>query len=361
MISGVIFPGRYIQGLDAIKILGRELRRLGDRAMLICSPSVAKNIIPKIIGLISNDILSTVEIFNREATDEEIARLQALAEKFGCNIIAGIGGGKTLDTAKAVANNLKIPIAIVPTIASTDAPCSAISVIYSQTGVFQRAITLDRNPDIVLIDSRIIAEAPPRFLVAGMGDALATYFEAESCRQKYANNFAGYKGLITAYSIAELCYKTLLEFGVAAKISCANNAITPALEHIIEANTLLSGIGFESCGIAAAHSIHNGLTALAGTRKFYHGEKVAFGLLASLFLTDKPKSVINEVYGFCRSVGLPTTLNDIGLENASDDDIMRVSEKSCALGEFIINEPMPVTPEYVFNSIKTADAFGKNI
>ncbi|MBP7654336.1 glycerol dehydrogenase [Candidatus Dependentiae bacterium] len=360
MISAAIFPGRYIQGIDSLKFLGKEIKRLGENALLISSPSAAKNIIPKITDSISAEIKFKVEIFNKEATDEEISRLTDSAKKNRCDIIAGIGGGKTLDTAKAVANNIKVPVVIVPTIASTDAPCSAISVVYTEKGVFKRVITLDRNPDVVLVDSRIISEAPVRFLVSGMGDALATYFEAESCRQKVACNFTGYNSLITAYSIAELCYETLLEYGISAKISCINKVVNPALEHIIEANTLLSGIGFESCGIAAAHSIHNGLTAIPETHSFFHGEKVAFGLVTSLFLTDKSSQIINEVYNFCENIGLPTTLEEIGLKNVSDKDLMKVSEKSCAEGELIINEPININPEDIFNSIKLADAFGKS-
>ncbi|TPH13547.1 iron-containing alcohol dehydrogenase, partial [Brevibacillus laterosporus] len=76
--------------------------------------------------------------------------------------------------------------------------------------------------------------------------------------------------------LAKLCYETLLEDGLKAKISCDSNIVTPALENIIETNILLSGLGFESGGLAAAHAIHNGLTALEGTHSYYHGEKVAF-------------------------------------------------------------------------------------
>lgn len=56
--------------------------------------------------------------------------------------------------------------------------------------------------------------------------------------------------------------------------------MTPALEHIVEANILLSGLGFESGGLASCHAIHNGFTVLEQTHKYYHGEKVAFGTLA---------------------------------------------------------------------------------
>ena len=99
---------------------------------------------------------------------------------------------------------------------------------------------------------------------------------------------------------------------------------------MVEANTLLSGLGFESAGLAAAHSLHNGLTALPATRACYHGEKVAFGVLVSLFLTDKPPALMDQVYDFCDAIGLPTTLADLGLPQVSDGELLAVAEKACA-------------------------------
>jgi glycerol dehydrogenase len=127
---------------------------------------------------------------------------------------------------------------------------------------------------------------------------------------------------------------------------------------VVEANTLLSGLGFESAGLAAAHSIHNGLTRLAATHHFFHGEKVAIGVLAGLFLTDRPGQIIEEVYGFCESVGLPTTLEDVGLADVSDADLGLVAEAACAEGETIHHEPCPITPNAVVAALKTADRFG---
>lgn len=141
-----------------------------------------------------------------------------------------------------------------------------------------------------------------------MGDALATWFEAESCQQSFAANMTGNLGSVSAYALARLCYDTLLQYGAMAKVANEQNVVTPALERVVEANTLLSGLGFESGGLAASHAIHNGLTVLEPTHGFLHGEKVAFGVLASLFLTDKPAETIATVYTFCESVGLPTTL-----------------------------------------------------
>ncbi len=139
-------------------------------------------------------------------------------------------------------------------------------------------------------------------------------------------------GSLSAYALARLCYDTLLEYGVIAKTSNEQGVVTPALERVVEANTLLSGLGFESGGLAASHAIHNGLTVLEPTHVFLHGEKVAFGLLSSLFLTDKPAQTIATVYDFCEKVGLPTTLSQIGLENVSDEDLLAVAEASCRNG-----------------------------
>ncbi len=359
MISTTIFPGRYVQGENAVKKLGNELKRFGTKAFIIVDGFVYESLLSSFVEDINSEIENEVLVFKGECSDEEIERLYEKASAGGFDIITGIGGGKTLDTAKAVAYRMKKPVAVVPTIASTDAPCSALSVIYTESGEFKRYLLLPKNPDIVLLDSKIIAKAPVRFLISGMGDALATWFEAESCKNSYAANMTGNTGSMTAYAIARLCYDTLLDYGELALSSVEAKVVTPALERIIEANTLLSGIGFESGGLAASHAIHNGFTVLGETHKYFHGEKVAFGTLASLFLTDKDECVIDEVYSFCEAIGLPTTLEAIGLKNVTDDQLMEVAKGSCSEGETIFNEAIEITPERVFAALKAADSEGR--
>jgi len=359
MISTTVFPGRYVQGKDSRKRLGKELSRYGKRGFVICGPFVYEKVLPDFKPYMHNEVQVSIEKFGGECSDEEIERLMNLIKKGEFHFVVGLGGGKTLDTAKAVAYEAKLPVAIVPTIAATDAPCSALSVIYTPEGEFKRYLMLPRNPDLVLVDTQIVANAPVRLLVSGMGDALATWFEAESCMKKNAPNMAGDVGSMSAYALAKLCYDTVLGYGLTAKTACEAHVVTPALDHIVEANTLLSGLGFESGGLAASHAIHNGLTVLEQTHRYYHGEKVAFGTMTSLFLTDKPRETINEVYSFCESIGLPSTLADIGLAEASDEELLRVATASCSEGETIHNEPIPVTPDMVFSALKTADAEGR--
>lgn len=359
MISITLFPGRYIQGRDALSRLGEECARLGREAFVIASPFPKERLLPPLLPDMAAQCGVEVETFGRECCDEEIQRLSGLCVQAGAELVVGIGGGKTLDAAKAVAHLAKLPAMMVPTIASTDAPCSSVCVVYDQQGSFKRADCLPRNPDAVIVDTTVVARAPARFLAAGMGDALATWFEAESCRVKGAPNIAGEAGSMTAYALARLCWDTIREYGGAALASCAAGAVSPALERVVEANTLLSGLGFESAGLASAHSLHNGLTALPQCRSFYHGEKVAFGVLVSLFLTDKPPALMEQVYGFCESIGLPTTLADLDLAEVTDRELLLVAEKACAPGESMHNEPCETSPSVVVDMIKAADAWGR--
>ncbi|MFH1059579.1 MAG: glycerol dehydrogenase [Pseudomonadota bacterium] len=359
MLSVTLFPGRYIQGRDALTALGDECARLGKKVFIIASPHPRQTLLPPLMPGLSEKCDVTVETFGRQCSDAEIARLLGLCRAAGAELVVGLGGGKTLDAAKAVAHQAGLPVISAPTIASTDAPCSSVCVVYTDDGVFQRADILPTNPNVVLVDTQVIAAAPARFLAAGMGDALATWFEAESCRIQRAPNIAGALGSTTAYALARLCYDILREYGPMALAANAAGAVTPALDRVVEANTLLSGLGFESAGLAAAHALHNGLTALAPTHAYYHGEKVAFGALAALFLTDRPPALIEEVYDFCAAVGLPTTLAGLGLAGVSDAQLMQVARKACAPEDTLHNEPHAVSPALVMDAIKAADAWGR--
>jgi glycerol dehydrogenase len=300
------------------------------------------------------------EVFNfaGECTALEIKRGGQAAGEINARVVIGAGGGKVLDTARAIAADLSLPVVNCPTLASSDAPCSALSVIYTEAGAWEEYRIYRRNPDLVLVDTEVIAKSPVRPLVAGIGDALATWFEAKVCADTGARNMRGGASTRSALALAELCYKTLLADGVAAIEALRGQQSNEALERLVEANTLLSGLGFESSGLAAAHAIHNGLTAAAGTHSYMHGEKVAFGLIAQLMLESQPLPVVEEVLAFSNSVGLPTTFADIGIGLPGRELLETIAKRASAPGETIHNEPMTVTPELVVEAMRAADAAG---
>lgn len=351
-------PSRYVQGKGELKNLCAYSSAFAKKLFLLTSAS-GRGRVEGAIESGKGEVELVYEVFNGECSKNEINRIKEACQAAGCDAIVGIGGGKILDTAKAAAYYLGIPVIIVPTIASTDAPCSALSVIYTDEGVFEEYLFLPASPNMVLIDTDVIANAPARLLISGMGDALATYFEARACMQSDASNCVGGKCTLAAMALAELCYETLLTDGVNAALAVQAGVCTKAVENVIEANTYLSGIGFESGGLAGAHAIHNGLTAIEETHAMYHGEKVAFGTLVQLVLENVDEEELMDVVNFCIEVGLPVTLGELGIKEVKPEEIMEVAKLACAEGDTLGNMPFEVTPEDVYAAILGADALGR--
>jgi glycerol dehydrogenase len=272
----------------------------------------------------------------------------------------GIGGGKVLDVAKAVAVDAQIKMVTCPTIASNDSPTSAASVWYDAEHNFIGFDCWPFNPDVVLVDTQVIAEGPIRAFVAGMGDALATWIEAAAAYKSRAPNIAGGAPTMAAMAIAELCYTTLLEHGLDANRAVQHNVVTPAVEKVVEANVLLSGLGFESGGLATAHMIANLLSNVPECKDLMHGEKVGFGIATQLCLDDETD--VDEVYtvfDFQIEIGLPVTLADVNLEGVSRERLRQIGEVCAGEGSLCHNHPFEITPEGVVDAMIAADALGR--
>ncbi|MBC6004097.1 Glycerol dehydrogenase [uncultured Clostridium sp.] len=370
MRKAFICPTKYVQGQDELLNLGYFVKVFGDSALLIAHKDDIQRVKNKLDATAKKFNINFVESnFKGECSRQEVARLQEIAKNNKCACTIGLGGGKAIDTAKCVAQGENL--IIVPTIAATDAPTSHSAVLYTPEGEFDDYAYFKQSPSVVLVDTTVIAKAPTRFLVSGMGDALSTYFEARATSSSFTKVNAGLPcgvregkcetaiGTNAALALAKLCYETLLKDGVKAKQSCECNLVTQALENIIETNILLSGLGFESGGLAAAHAIHDGLTMLEGTHKYFHGEKVAFGTIAQLVLENAPTEEINQVLDFCLEIGLPVCLEDIGVDSITEEEAIAVAEKACIPEESIYAMPFPIDIESVAAAIITADKIGK--
>lgn len=371
MRKAFITPTKYVQGEDELLNLGYFVKTFGDKALLIADPFALNLVKDKLeetqkkwgVEFITSDL------FQGECCRSVINKLKAYADEQGCVCTIGLGGGKAIDTSKCVAAGTNL--IICPTIAATDAPTSHSAVVYTDEHEFEDYAYFRQNPSVVLIDTNVIVNAPTRFLVSGMGDALATFFEARANVRSCSNVNAGLPcganraegtmlgyGTDASYALATLCYENLKNYGVLAKIACDNNRITPAFEKIVETNILLSGLGFESSGLAAAHAIVDGLTLLPAHHDYMHGEMVAFCTICQLVLENAPKEELLEVIDFCLSVGLPVCLADMDSEDVDDATLLKVAEKATIPDESIHNMPFPVTAETCANAIKIASEIG---
>ena len=352
-------PGSYIQGNGELNHLAEYYKELGSSgAYLIIDSFICSTYMDSIeSSFLKHSVPFESSVFGGQCCQKEIDR--HISQIGSADAVFGIGGGKTLDTAKAVAFSIHRPVILVPTAASSDAPCSRLAAIYTESGVFDHYLPLTSNPDMIIMDTAVIARAPARFLMAGIGDALSTYYEAAACERSCAVTSAGGRTSPTAMALARLCLDTLLSDGLKAKAAAVCQVSTPALENIVEANTYLSGVAFESGGLAAAHAIHNGLTLLPETHRLLHGELVAFCTIVQLILENRPLEEIKTILSFCRACGLPTRLSDLGLEHADDSRLMEASAASCSGS--MANMPFPVTPADVLAALKAADRVNREL
>lgn len=356
----MISPARYIQGAGVLRDTFEEVKKLGDSALIICDDFVwdicGENYCT---GLNEKGISAIRRGFGGESTDKEVSILAGVARDNTVEMVIGLGGGKTLDVAKAVADTVTSAVVIVPTTASTDAPTSAISVMYDELGVFQQYKLYHKSPDLVILDTEIICQAPAKLLAAGIADGLSTWIEAKSVIDGNGVNLLGARPTIAAQAIAEKCEEILFAYGEQAMISNQAKVVTEAFEAVVEANTLLSGIGFESCGLAFAHALHNAFTVLEGDIKFKsHGEKVAFGTLVQLVLQNESKERFDKFYKFYQKLSLPTSLEELGLAQVSQKELELVAKQALNPRDTTSQMPFSVTSDEIVAAIIYTDSYG---
>lgn len=310
----------YLQGPGALKQVGAITARIGQAPVIIIDAQVR--------ALFSADLekgfTGPVAIlpFAGEVTDAVVGSLADGCA--GCDVVVAVGGGKALDAGKAVALRRAVPIVSVPTIASTDGPASRGIAIYNESHRLVRVDQMPANPAAVVVDSLVIAQAPVRFLRAGVGDAIAKTFEAEACWAGTGLTKHGTRPTHSGRAIALAAYQMLRDHAVQGIADAERHHITESLEATIEASVLLSAMGFENGGLSIAHSVTRGLMTLRGAANRLHGEHVAYGTLVQL-AAEQREEELADLVGFLREAGLPTSLAALDVASPTADDIAHVA------------------------------------
>lgn len=355
-------PAKYIQGAGELDLIETYTSAYGSKVLFLIDSFLFEGINERLQKAYNGTASAfRAEKFGGECSFSEVARVSEMARTFGAQVIVGVGGGKTLDTTKAVANEQGIALIVAPTSASSDAPTSAMSVMYTDDGVYIKNIRHKNNPSLVILDTEIIAKAPVRLFIAGMGDALSTVFEARANALSDTANYVGtgYRRCRAALALADLSYAILMEDGRRALQAVRCGICSEAVENVIEANTLLSGVGFENSGCAAAHGVHSGLTEIPSTHKYLHGEKVAFGVICQLVMENAPQAEFEKVACFCFDTGLPLCLADLDVE-PTPENVMVIADKMVNNNALVYAEPFHITLDFVYQSIMAADRLGSS-
>jgi glycerol dehydrogenase len=353
------FPGRYVQGPGALDALGALAAELGASRPVV----VSDDAVEAAVGATVTDSLARAGLvarrlrFEGECTREAIDALAAQARDAAADLVIALGGGKALDTGKGIARALGLRLAVAPTVASNDAPTSRLIVRYDASHRLVGVDYLARNPDLVLVDTEAIVRAPVRFFRAGLGDALSKRYEAAQCARAGGTNFFGGTPPDTAGVLAERCHRAIVELGEAALADVARHRTTPAVESVVEATVLLSGLGFESGGLSVSHALLRGLSAVPALGGALHGEQVAYGTVVQLLLEGRDAAEIDAHRGLLARLGLPATLAALGLPAPADaqlDEIAALTMAAPYIGHF----QRPLDASAIAGAMRRAEAMG---
>ncbi len=295
--------------------------------------------------------------YNGECSLTEINRIAALVRENSFDAIIGIGGGKVLDLVKAAGNDANVDAILIPTLASTCAAWTPLSVIYTDDGTFTHYSIFPKSTLMILFEPRVLLDSPTNFFIAGIADTLAKWYEADVIIRELEETPL----VVTiAHQTAQLCRDVLLEHGAQAVHDQKDGHLTAALTKVMETNIvaggMVGGYGDKYGRIAGAHSIHNGLTILEETHHLLHGEKVAYGILVQLAL-EKNWDEIKHLESFYQALSLPLTLKDLGITIQEIDKLKKVSEAATIQKESIHLMKEEITAEKVLQAIYDLEAF----
>ena len=286
----------------------------GQRPLVIGGDHSLAPLQPRLESLsVTLDIAQAV--YGHDCCEASLERLHQAVTDHQADVILGVGGGKALDAAKLIAYQCRLPIITVPTSAATCAAWTALSNVYSDTGAFQYDVGLPHCPELLILDYDLIQTAPTRTLVAGIGDALAKWYEASVSSGQSQETLT-----IAAVQQARVLRDILFQKSATALAQPGSDIWKQVVDATVLMAGMVGGLGGAQCRTVAAHAVHNGLTHLSPNRSSLHGEKVAYGILVQLRLEELQHHQLattarHQLLKFYGDIGLPRTLADLRMDD----------------------------------------------
>lgn len=342
----LIAPNQILKGKESLKKAGMAIAKLGKKPLIISGKNSFKVVETELKSIAKEyNLILDQDYYTPDCSENTLKNIDHKIKSHQADFIIGVGGGKALDTAKLIAFNHNIPIVTIPTSAATCAGWTALSNIYTDEGAFQYDVSLNKCPDLLILDYHIILSAPKQTLVAGIGDAIAKWYEASVSSGNSQDTLT-----IAAVQQARILRDILLQ----KSSNALNNLGGEDWEAVVDATVLLAGVigglGGANCRTVAAHAIHNGLTQLPQTHHKLHGEKVAYGILVQLRLEEMIQnnqlatSSLQQLIKFYQEIGLPCTLEDLNLKDITLDKLRFCAKFICEECPDLQRLPFKVSP-----------------
>jgi glycerol dehydrogenase-like iron-containing ADH family enzyme len=344
-ISLLVAPARVMRGQNALGDAIEYIVRLGQRPLIIGGAQSLK--LNQLQVLLDRPELEIdIVKYTPDCCETSLDRLIQAASVDQADLIIGIGGGKCLDTAKLLAHRCQLPVVTIPTSGATCAAWTALSNIYSESGAFLCDVSLAKCPDLLILDYGIVATAPSRTLVAGIGDAIAKWYEAS-----VSSGHSSQTLLIAAVQQARVLRDILFQKSAAAIAHPGSEDWQEVVDATVLLAGVIGGLGGAQCRTVAAHAVHNGLTHLPGSHHALHGEKVAYGILVQLRLEEMLQgnqlaaTARQQLLDFYTEIGLPKTLADLGLSEITIAQLHHAATLACKPDSDLHRLPFAVVPE----------------
>jgi len=349
-----VAPTKVIRGVSVLQTAAADIACLGSHPFIVAGNHTLslsqENLQPVLQGQIAH------ASYGADCCEASLKALRKAANSHKADVIIGFGGGKALDTAKLVAQQLHLPVVTIPTSGSTCAGWSALSNVYSELGAFLYDVALSRCPNLLILDYNLIKTAPPRTLVAGIGDAIAKWYEASVSSGHLQQTL-----IIAAVQQARILRDILLQKSVAALEAPGSEVWQEVVDATVLLAGVIGGLGGAQCRTVAAHAVHNGLTHISGHTSI-HGEKVAYGILVQLRLEEMilgnqlAASSRQQLLKFYAEIGLPQKLAHLGLGNITISELQTAAEIALAPNSDIHRLPFKVALEQLMAAMISTTA-----
>lgn len=358
--QNLVFPARVLRGAGVINQLGEVCRNLGRRALLIGGHQALKAVEPLVRNQLADADIELLgsEWFGGETSLKHIARLGELATSLQAEVIIAAGGGKSLDTCKAVGAEHNIPVITIPTIAATCSAITPLSIRYDDSGNFHDIFPLPQAPAAVIIDSQLLAQAPLRWLAAGLGDTLAKWYEFRAVSQRHPALDASARSSL-AHSL--ICYEVIATHGPKACEAVRKNLPDYHLDQALDAIFTFAGLtSLMSNGAhaAAAHAIYEGFTFCDKTREYGHGLLVGYGNLCLLALENRSDEELLREMALAHQCGVPLSLTAIA---ALTEEELEVIVRESVHAPDMENMAEPVTEAALYQAIARVEALATTL
>lgn len=280
---------------------------IGKKTLIVIGSFNADEFASKVTKSLTREY--EVIVYDQECSENNIKKLCEKMKSKEFDSIIGFGGGKVLDVVKAVAYFYPCFLMVIPSSASMDGACSALSVLYHEDHSFDRFLYLDKNPDVVLVDTQVIFDAPFSLLCAGMADAISSYYDVEYvCKKTKLED--------EVMVCAKNCYENVYSLYKQVQSDYENRVLSDAVECIIKTNIYDSAVAFENAGCEFSHVLANATTKVQGS-KGMHGERVGVGTLFMLLLENDLEEY-GKLKDMLRALNMPTTLHDLNVKDYRD-------------------------------------------